>query len=118
MSLNQISLSFVQGDDVTFPVTMTAAGSPSVVDLTGSTITADIRKEYTSSVVGSFTISATDLANGKFSLVLPSSVSSLLPTNTGTKVTSFVFDVQVAWPSTSIQTIISGYLKMQHQVTV
>lgn len=118
MSINQISLSFVQGDDVTFPVTITAPGSPSTVNLTGSTITGSIRKEYTSPVVGSFTIVGTNLAAGQFSLVLPKTVTSVLPINATSKITSYVFDVQITYPSGSVETVITGYLKMQHQVTV
>lgn len=117
MSLNPISLSYVQGDDKSFPVTVSSPGSPTVVDLSGSIIKADIRKEYTTAVIGSFNITETDLSTGQFSLDLVGSETALFPINKSAKITSYVFDVQITYPSTKVETIITGYLKMQHQVT-
>lgn len=117
MSINSISLSFVQGDDVTFPVTMTD-NNGTAINLTGSTFTADIRKEYTSSVVGSFTFNNLDLINGKFDLVLPTSVTTAMPANRKGRITSFVFDVQETNAAGDKETIILGYLKMQREVTL
>jgi len=115
---DMISLSIVHGDDASFPVTVAAEGSPSVVDLTGATITADIRKEYSSAVVGSFTITETDLSIGSFSLDLSSATTTALPQNTKGRIQSFVFDVQIVYADTTRDTIISGYLKVANEVTV
>lgn len=113
-----ISLGFVHGDDVTFPVELTATGSPTTVDLTGATVKADIRKEYTGDVIASFTPNYTDLPNGKFELGLTSAQTSLLPQNTRGRINSFVFDVEITYLDTTKDTIISGYLKVTNEVTV
>lgn len=113
---NPIKLYFVQGETVSFPITIQADGSPSVVDLTGVTITSSIRKEYHLPVVGSFTIQETDLANGQFTLYLDSS-ASCLPVNYDSNKTSFVFDVTIAYPGGSIKKPLYGYLIVQRRVT-
>ena len=116
-----ISLTFTQGETVQFPVTITAtSGSPlGPVNLVGYTFKADIRKEYTTDVIASFTIAETDLANGQFTLEMSSTDSAALPINTSGRVTSFVFDVDMigAGSPATISTPISGYLKVVHQVT-
>ena len=112
-----ISLSFVHGDDVTYPVEITdPSGNP--VDLTGATVKSSIRKEYGSAVLGSFTINYTDLPNGKFELYLDQTTSSSLPQNPKGRINSFVFDVEMTYADGSKDTIISGYLKVVNEVTV
>lgn len=114
---NPISLNFSQGETVSFPVVMTDPDGITPTDLTGSIITGDIRKEYVTDVVASFTVVATDLVNGSFSINLPSSVTEALPMNTKGRITSFVFDVDIKYTDNSIDTPISGYLKVTRQVT-
>lgn len=112
-----ISLSFVHGDDVTYPIEITDPdGLP--IDLTGATARSDIRKEYTTGVVGSFGVSFTDAINGKFEITLDQATSSALPQNRSGRITSFVFDVEVIFGSGDKDTIITGYLKVANQVTV
>jgi len=116
-----ISLGFIHGDDVTYPVTITGPASGFVhtpIDLTGATIKSDIRKEYGTSVLASFTINLTDLSNGKFELYLDAATSATLPQNSKGRVNSFVFDVEVTFASGNKDTIISGYLKVTNEVTV
>ena len=113
-----ISLGFVHGDDVTFPVEMTQPGSPTAVDLSGATVKADIRKEYGTAVLASFTPVYTDLPNGKFELTLDAATSATLPENPKGRINSFVFDVEVTYVDTTKDTIISGYLKVTNEVTV
>lgn len=111
-------LGFVHGDDVTYPIDMTDAGSPPETDLTGATIKADIRKEYNTAVLASFTIIETDLPNGRFELNLPAAASATLPQNLKGRQQSFVFDVEVTYVGGTKETIISGYLKVINEVTV
>lgn len=117
-----ISLTFVQGETVQFPVTITAtSGSPlGVVDLSGYTFAAAIRKEYNTSVVENFTVTLTDLPNGQFTLELSSVQTANLPINSKGRITSFVFDVDMnaGGSPAIISTPITGYLKVVHQVTV
>ena len=115
--MSQIKLYLHQGDSKSWPVTMTQSGSPSAVDLTGVTITGDIRTEYDTSVVASFSITETDLANGEFSFNISSTDSASLPV-TGSK-TSFVFDIQLNYGGSppTIKTPITGYLIVSREVT-
>lgn len=113
--MSQIKLFLHQGDDKSWPVTMTTPGSPSTVDLSGVTLSGDIRAEYDSSVVGSFTFTETDLANGQFSIDISKTTSASLPV-TGAR-TSFVFDIQIDYPSGDRSTPITGYLIVQREAT-
>lgn len=114
---NPISLNFNQGETKSFPVTIKDKDTGTPIDLTGATITSDIRKEYNTAVVASFTITETDLANGSFSLDISSTVSEALPMNSKGRITSFVFDVDIKYVNLDIATPISGYLKVTRQVT-
>jgi len=114
---NPISLNFNQGETVEFPVIMTEKDTGTPIDLTGATITGDIRKEYTTDVLASFIITETDLSVGSFSFGLSSSTSEALPMNNKGRITSFVFDIDVKYPSGRIDTPISGYLKVTRMVT-
>ena len=112
-----ISLGFVHGDDVTFPVEMTDdVGDP--IDLTGALIKSDVRKEYGTTVLVSFVINYTDVINGKFELYMSNTDTSILPQNLKGRINSFVFDVEVTFVDTSVDTIITGYLKVTNEVTV
>ena len=114
---DMISLSFVHGDDVTYPITIKDSnGVP--IDLTGATVKSDIRKEYGSTVIASFTPNYTDLANGTFEITLDAATSASLPQNTKGRINSFVFDVELTDISGNKDTIISGYLKVTNEVTV
>lgn len=115
---------FVHGDTVNIPITWTGpeTGSPpnAPVNLTGATIRADIKKEYTGEVLTSFNIIETDFATGKFTLNLPASLSALLPQNPKGRIMSFVFDVDIQYAGSPItkETMMTGYLKVTNEVTV
>lgn len=113
--MSQIKLFLHQGDNKSWPVTISASGSPSTVDLTGVTLSGDIRAEYNTDIVGSFTFTETDLANGQFSIDISAATSAALPIEDFRK--SFVFDIQIDWPGGNIDTPISGYLIVQREVT-
>lgn len=112
-----ISLTFNQGETVSFPVVMTGPDEVTPTDLTGATITSDVRKEYNTDVVASFTIVETDLVNGSFSINLSSAITEALPMNTKGRITSFVFDVDIKYADLTVDTPISGYLKVTRRVT-
>lgn len=119
MSTNDqpVNLYMVQGDYKDWQVTITQTGSPSVRDLTGYTLSGDIRKEYNTEVAGSFTINAVDLTNGQFDFAVTSSTSTNLPVTS--PLTSFVFDIQGIPPGSPQQpeTLFWGYLKVRREVT-
>lgn len=113
------NLSFVQGDDKSFAVIITDNESPAVaIDLTNSTIAADIVQDFGRTAVGSFVIEETDLLNGKFNLVLTAATTSALPQRSSSTKTTFKYDVQITAPSGLIRTEIKGNLVMNHEVTV
>ena len=112
-----ISLTFNQGATVQFPITIKDSATGDPIDLTNYVFASDIRKEYNTSVIESFTINETDLANGTFNIELSSVQSEGLPANSNGRVTSFVFDVDMTAPGGTVDTPISGYLKMVHRVT-
>lgn len=117
---NPVSLDFVQGDTVTIGFEwLDPDGSPAnaPLDLTGCTITSQIRKEYHTPVLASFTVVPTDLVNGKFDLILSEVASAALPARANSRITSFVFDVNVQFTTGTTQTPVYGYLKMQREVT-
>jgi len=117
---DMISLSVTHGDNKTWPITWVSSGSPSVIDITGATFKADIRKEYGTAVLGSFTITETDLSIASFSLVLDDVTCAALPQNTKGRINSFVFDVEITYTGSPAikETIISGYLKVANEVSV
>jgi len=116
---NPIKIPFVQGDSVRYRVTIEATtGSPLGIDLSGMTIRADIRNEYDTEVVASFTVEEVDYTAGVFDLVLSSGVSASLPVTGHNR--SFVFDVQyesTGSPPSTRKTPIYGYLVVQREVT-
>lgn len=115
---NPISLEFVQGDDLILNIELdqTTGGAP--VDLTGAVIKSSIRKEYGQPVLASFTTTNTDLINGKFKLALDNVTTAGLPTRSGSRITSFVWDVDITYSGGIKDTPLYGYLKMIRQVTV
>ena len=116
---NPISLNFNQGETVLYPVVITEKDTGTPIDLTGAVITGDIRKEYNTEVLASFVITNINyqLVDGGFELTLSSAISEALPMNNKGRITSFVFDVDVKYPSGRIDTPISGYLKVTRRVT-
>ena len=109
----------IQGDSFSKDITYASQGSPTTVDLTGCTISGDIRKEFTTDVVASFDVTNTDLSTGQFNIALSAAVTAALPMNVKNKNTVFVYDVQISWPTSpvTVDTILSGYFKVQQQVT-
>ena len=117
MAANPVSLSFVQGDTFFMDVDWQDENGVAM-NLTGSTITAVVRKEYHTEVLASFVVEETDLTQGQFKLTLPDDVTTTLPARSKSAVTSFVFDINVEFQDGTTVTPIYGYLKMQRQVTI
>lgn len=117
MADNDRKITLHQGDTKTWTFTWAVSGSPSIVDLSGATLTGDIRLEYDSDVVGSFYFVETDMANGQFTFGIDEATSSALPVKSNK--TSFVFDIQVTFPGSpvTIETPYWGYLIVQREVT-
>lgn len=112
------SVDFVQGEDVTIDFTWTIESTGSPMDLTGATFYSDIRKEYSRDVLASFTFEEVDLSTGLFRAKLSREVTAALPRNPKGAINSFVWDVDVVYSNGDRHTILSGYLKMQSEVTV
>lgn len=113
---NPISLTFNQGEDVN--ITIAVADTSDVPsNLNGTVVTSDIRKEYHTAVLASFTVDSSDLVNGNITLSLSAADTTTLPTRRNSRVTSFVFDVKFTYADTSVDIPIHGYLKMTRTVT-
>lgn len=116
MAGNPISLSFVQGSTPRYTIIVKQTDSLLPVNLTGCTVSGDIRLEYGAPVQTSWNITPTDLANGRFEINLTSAQTAALPVS-GFR-TSFVFDVDVEFPNGDVKTYLYGYLKVTREVTV
>lgn len=112
-----ISLAFVQGQDLTINLSVTDTLDVAS-DLTGMVVASSIRKEYNQPVLASFTVDDSDIANGNIKLVLPAATSSAFIPRSGSRVTSYVFDVKFTYQNGDVDYPFFGYLKMTRAVTV
>lgn len=117
MAGNPISLSFVQGSTPRYTIVVKQNDANSTpVNLTGCTISGDIRLEYGAPVLTSWNVSPTNLAQGRFEIHLTKTQTAALPVS-GFR-TSFVFDIDVTFPNGDVKTYLYGYLKVTREVTV
>jgi hypothetical protein len=113
---NPVSLEFVQGENVNIIVEFEDTNG-NTVNLLDTTVACEIRKEYNQEVIAEFTVNLTQLSVGKFTLTLPSAITSTLPVRSRSRVTSFVFDIKITYQNGSVERPIHGYLKMVRGVT-
>jgi len=109
-----IQLTFPQGDSKSYLFTVKSE-SETPINLVGSTIRSDMRLDYSSSVVASFTSNPTDLPNGQFELTMDAATSSNLPVKGA--MTRFVFDVEITFPDGSVQKAVYGHIVVTREVT-
>lgn len=111
MATNPICLDFVQGDTIYYTFVW-QDDDGNAMNLSNATISSDIRKEYNTDVLASFSVVNTDLASGEFALQMDASTTATLPKRRNSRITSFVWDVNVVHGNGHTQTPITGYLKM------
>jgi len=109
-------LTVYAGDTLTFSVTYKEglSGSEVGVDLTGATLTGSIAPSAGEAAAATFTVTADadQGANpGLMSVVLSAADSGSL---TGT---SYVWDLQITWVDTTVQTILRGAVSVTQDVT-
>lgn len=100
------------GDTYTF--TITYKENSVGVDLTGTTLASSIATAAgeTATTTMTVTAAADQTANpGQMNVTLPAANSDLL---TGA---SYVYDIEVTWPDTSVQTILRGTITVTQDVT-
>lgn len=115
MSSGYAKLYAHQGDEERWQVS--SGGSPQL-NLSGVTLSGDIRKEYSTDVVGSFTFEVVDLSIGQFNIVLSPETSAALPFQGNKMAASFVYDIQYTVGSPEIPTtLMYGHLLVQREVT-
>lgn len=117
MSSNPTDFAIYQGDTFRKTIVYSATGSPSVVDLSGCTITGHVKADRTSAPLATFTIVPTDLSTGQFDILLTSEDTAGLPIK-GAKF-NFLYDVQINFGGSPpvIKTILYGNLRATAQVT-
>jgi hypothetical protein len=101
------NFSVIKGDTFSRTPTFRRKNTKAPVDLTGSTISGKVKQ-------GTFEIALTCSVpaplEGKFTFTLSSAQTATLPTGVCT------IEVQVTYPDTTIQTLITGNLVVQEQV--
>ena len=115
MSSDFIKLYVHQGDSETWNVV--SSDSPTL-DLSGATFRGDIRKEYNTDVLGSFTFEEVDYSLGQFNIKLDATTSASLPIPGKNMAQTFVFDIQYIQGSPeNVTTMMHGHLVVQREVT-
>lgn len=112
--------SFTQGERVEWPVTETQPGSPSAVDLTGVTIEAEIRDTANGSVVATWSVEETDLANGQYKLILtPAKTAAIEITKSPFIQQSFLMDIKYTHPGSpqNIEVKATGHVVVKRLIT-
>jgi hypothetical protein len=109
-----IQLTFPQGDSKSYLFTV-KSGSDTPINLTGATVRSDMRLDYSSEVVASFTPTYTDLPNGQFEIALTAEQSANLPVKGA--MTRFVFDVEITFQDGTVQKAVYGHIVVTREVT-
>lgn len=109
------TISIYRGDNFSrqYQLATGSSSSSTPIDLTGCTITSDVRltETTTGSPLVSFTITRDDNTNGKFSLKLSNTTTASLPLG------SAVFDIQVVFPDGTVTTYVKGSITVSPDVT-
>lgn len=105
-------INIVQGATLRLRVRVRSKTSGQPVDLTGTTITSQIRNTYAAAAtVGEFAIETEDLANGVFVMALGEVASEAIPSG------RHVFDVRIEFADGSIKKHPRGQLNVLPGVT-
>lgn len=121
MANDQTNFDIDQGADFRLDVELLdLAGDP--VDVSAAVIIGQIRKTASSPTVEAcFTIDPTDLAEGKFGIVLDALTTASLKCNTSITaqrtITQFAYDVEVHFADDTVTRILSGVLNVSPEVT-
>lgn len=99
----------VRGDDWSIPGQLTRSGS--AVDLTGATVTAQLRRSPDGDLVATFVVTVTDAAEGELTLSLADTVTDDLRPGT------YVYDVQVVDDGTTETFGVQSRLVVKADVT-
>lgn len=95
--------------DATFELEDTATQNP--LDLTGYTVSSQLRKTYTSSTSTSFSASITNITGGKIKLSLGSTITSDLKSG------RYVYDVKIESTGGSVEKVVEGAALVRAGVT-
>jgi hypothetical protein len=94
------SLTFVRGDDLIIPFEYMEDDGTTPIDLTGCTITSQVRTKPGGYIILEFDVELTDAESGKFTLSAPHAATSGIMKETG------VWDVQLETAGGLIDTIV------------
>lgn len=109
-------LTFAQGDDIYYDFVVVGADEVTPINLNGATIESQIRKSCNaSSATVSFSVTYTDLENGKFKLSLNNTQTSAIPVK-GCK-QKYYYDVEMTQYNGDKIKLMTGTIVVQREIT-
>lgn len=120
MSKATYDIELTQGDSFSLPITITDnATIPVAINLTSTTITADIKQHVkNTAALVAFTVTITNAAAGQFTLSLTPTQTALLPVTKDDESNILHYDVEFAYSVSNIQTEFGGTITVLQQVTI
>lgn len=113
-------ITLTQGDTFSLPITMADdQDPPQAIDLTSTTITADIKQNPKSAgALESFTVTKTNAAQGEFTLSLSAAETAAFPVTKDDSSNILYYDVEYTYSPTNIQTEFGGTITVLRQITI
>ena len=111
-------LSFPQGDDKTYTLTIKSKDSEGVttpIDITNATIQSFVRAGYNKDVLAVFDCVVTDGPNGVMTMTMDNVTSAALPVKGS--MTKFFYDVEITYTDATKAKVIWGDLVITREVT-
>jgi hypothetical protein len=120
MSKGIYNIEVVQGDSISIPFTMTDDATPAVaINLTSTTITADIKRNPKSTVADvAFTVTKTNAAAGQFTLSLTAVQTAALKATKDDESNIYYYDCEFDYGAGNIKTEFGGTVTVVQQVTI
>lgn len=120
MAKGTYNIEVVQGDSISIPFTMTDDATPAVaINLTSTTITADIKRNPKSSTADlSFTVTKTSPSAGQFKLSLTAVQTASMIATKDDESNIYYYDVEFDYGAGDIKTEFGGTITVIQQVTI
>ena len=109
-------LTFSQGEDVFYDFSLVEADETTPISLVGATIQSQIRSGYNSPLTAEFSVTYTDLINGKFRLSLTNEQTSSITVNKGDK-QKYLYDVEMTQQDGTKKQLMRGTIVVTREIT-
>ena len=109
-------LTFHQGDDLFYDFALVGADEVTPISLVGATIKSQIKKDYNKPVAAEFSVTYTDMVNGKFQLSLTGAQTQAIQIAKGDKA-SYLYDVQMTQQNGQTVTLMRGKIVITRDIT-